>query len=143
MPLEPGSACPTVSVARKVGSSSQRRRSTISRYSHPAVPPPKLVQPSRRNARKIAQRLGGWPTSALAEVSRGSVMSCLYRREAPHPNPLPCTRGEGDRRGNSRTYPGAVWRAGSTAFPLPVYGEREGEGQNAHSPVCIVALSSD
>src|SRR5436190_11929912 len=125
MPFEPGSAWPTVSIARKAGSSSQRRPSTISRYSHPAVPPPKLVQPSRRNARKIAQRLGGWPILAPAEVSRDSVMSCLYRREAPHPNPLPA--GGERETGGVILEPnlGPSWRAGSTAFPRPVYGERD------------------
>src|SRR5438105_3537680 len=69
VPLEPGKAWPTVSICKNAVSSIQCRCSTMSRCSQPAVPPPKLVQPSRRNVRKIAVRLGPAPGVAFFETS--------------------------------------------------------------------------
>src|SRR5215469_10334695 len=62
MPLAPGRLCPSAISARNARSSIQPRRWTISRYTHPPVPPPKLVQPSQKNARNSAGRV----TSATA-----------------------------------------------------------------------------
>lgn len=68
-PLAPGMTWPSAIVARKVWSSIQRRFITISRWSQPALPPPKLVQPSQKNAPKIRQRLTAVAGSSPAWVS--------------------------------------------------------------------------
>jgi len=47
--LAPGSTWQSVSAVTKPSSSSQWRFSTVSRYSHAAVLPPKLVMPTRKN----------------------------------------------------------------------------------------------